>query len=231
MKKTWILGISAFALAFGAVAATGAMAVPMEAKADSEIMKFDFEESSAHRTSGSNSYSSNSYVENGVAIELTYADSVTTGTPIGGAANVLARVAKNTTNSPVIALGPINLEGYKVSQIQFDVKGSKDITLSLEYSTDSVEWTSIYSAAAASSVNTKTSAVFEEVEPTAFMLRFTGTVGSSATSNRDFQLDNIVLLGDSEGDVALESIACPDQAIDVAESVDFADAITFTPAK
>ena len=73
-------------------------------------IEFNFEDESAHRTSGSNSYGStpNVYSQNDVNISLTYADAVTSGSPLVGSANVMGRIAKNTTNSPVILIGPIN---------------------------------------------------------------------------------------------------------------------------
>ena len=73
MKKvfTKIAGLSmGLALAVGVGVAFGGRDAKVAKAADDAFMTFDFEDDSAHRTSGNNSYSStpNQYAQNGVDI-------------------------------------------------------------------------------------------------------------------------------------------------------------------
>ena len=164
----------------------------MAGQAWGQSLTFDFEDNTAHRTSGSNSYSSNSYTENGVTIALTYADAVSSGSPLTGSYHVVGRIAKNTTNSPVVALGPISNTGYRVTGISYNTKGVSAMTMKVYYSTDGTSWTELQSFSMPTSKTSKTVSSLS-VESTNFYLRFNVSVSSSTNSNRDFNLDDIVI--------------------------------------
>lgn len=199
----------------------------------SSIMTFDFEESTAHRTSGNNSYTSNTYTENNSTISLTYADSVTTGSPISGSANILARIAKNTTNSPVVLIGPISsLSSYEITKVSYKQISVSTMTTTSSYSTDGTNWTTIetHTGAGSSAATYGSANSFSVVDPTDFYIKITTTVASSTTSNRDFQIDDINIIGASTSTSDLDSITCSNQTIDVASSVDLKAAIVYDPA-
>ncbi len=171
-------------------------------------LTFDFEDGSAHRTSGSNSYTgTNTYTENGVTITLNYADAVTSGTPISGSANITARVAKNTQNSPTVVIGPIANTGYKITTISFKAKGStKNVFMALHTSSDNTNWTSRSSAKSYSSTTTETINNLA-IEDNNVYLKFTVSVSSSTSSNRDMQLDDIVITRESTGTLTSSDLA------------------------
>lgn len=160
-----------------------------------EQLEFDFEDETAHRNSGNNSYSStpNTYTENGVNISLTYADAVTSGSPLVGNANVMGRIAKNTTNSPVVLIGPINNYGNKITTIYYTIKGVSAMKIVAEYSTDNSTWNTLQTIS--SMPTTKTIKTISNLNITAetVYLRFTVSVTTSTTSSRDFQLDDVIL--------------------------------------
>jgi len=158
-----------------------------------DTITFDFEDERAHRSSGSNSYSSNSYEENGIDIALTYADAVTTGTPLSGSANITGRIAKNTTNSPTIVLGPITNSGNTISSITYKTKGVSTMTMEVSWSSDNSNWTSLQTLSAMPTSSTDESISNLSITASTFYLKFAVSVSSSTSSNRDFQLDNIVI--------------------------------------
>lgn len=230
----WALGLSLAMAGIGA-AVGASQGAPVEAGADSAVfMTFDFEESTAHRTSGSNNYSetANNYSENSTNIELTYADSVTTGSPLSGLANVIGRVKKDSKNNAVALLGPIDCTNFKVTQVAFLAKSVSSLTVTLEYSTDNSTWNSIYSDVGSSTAAKKESSAINLEEPSSLYLRFTSSItngGPSTSSNRDTQLDDIQLIGESLVSKPLKSISCATQNISVAGSVKLADQIVYDP--
>ena len=154
---------------------------------------FDFEDESAHRTEGNNSYSENSYTENGVTISLTYADAVTSGTPLAGTANVVGRIAKKEKNSPVVKVGAISISGKKVTGIAYKTIGMSAMNMSVEYSLNNSTWTNLQTIKGMPTSSTEKSVSDLNITGTSFYLRFTVTVASSTKKNRDFQLDDIVI--------------------------------------
>lgn len=196
------------------------------------VMSFDFEDETAHRTSGNNNYSSpNSYTENSVDINLNYADSVTSGTPLGGSANVLARVAKNTTNSPTITIGPMDLSICTVTGFTYMSKSVGSLTVASSYSTDGTNWTAAESHTGNSTAKSFDSGTLSIESPSAFYIKFVVSVtsGSSTTGNRDSQFDDIAISGEVTSSIPLDSISCNSQNISVASVVDLASAITYSP--
>ena len=207
------------------------------AKADavsSPIMTFDFEDSTAHRTSGSNSYSStaNTYSENGVDIVATYADSVTSGTPLAGSANITARVGKNTKNSPSIVLGPMDLSSYNVTGFTYYAKTVGTLTLTASYSTNGTTWTQAETHAGGTSSTQYSSSTLSVNEPSTFYVKIVVSItnGNSTTSNRDTQIDDIVISGESTSTSSLTGISCSAQTVSVLNTVNLANEITFTPS-
>ena len=158
-------------------------------------IEFDFEDESAHRTSGSNSYGStpNVYSENDVNISLTYADAVTSGSPLAGSANVMGRIAKNTTNSPVILIGPINNTGNKITTLYYTIKGVAAMKMVAEYSNDNSTWHTLQTTSSMPTTKTVKTVSNLSITDNTIYLRFTVSVTSSTSSNRDFQLDDIIL--------------------------------------
>ena len=161
---------------------------------------FDFEDDGAHRSSGNNSYTStNTYNENNSEISLTYADSVPTGSPLNGEANILGRIAKNTTNAPVILIKDIDVSGYTFSSLEFKTKGVAAMGMAVEYKAGSFNgsgaWTSIGTIANMPTQSTDTDKSFDNlgIVEDILSLRFTVSVTSSTSGNRDFQIDDVTL--------------------------------------
>lgn len=96
--------------------------------------KADFEGATEHRTSGNNSYTSNTYTVSGVKWELKYADAVTTGLPLSGKANVMCRIAENTTNKPYILSENLLSKSETVTKVSFLSKLGAKASLVASYS-------------------------------------------------------------------------------------------------
>ena len=235
MKKvfTKIAGLSVgLAMAIGVGVAVGGREAKVAKADEAAFMTFDFEDESAHRTSGNNSYSStpNQYAQNGVDITLTYADSVTSGTPLSGTANVIGRVAKNTTNSPSLVFGPMDLSSYYVSGFSYVAKTPTAFTVTASYSTDGTTWTVGETHTNISSQGTFTSSTLDINEPSSFYLKIVVSVESSTKSNRDGQFDDIKIIGHSTSTKQLDYITCDAQSVDVASTLNLASKIQFTPS-
>lgn len=172
-----------------------------------DSITFDFEDETAHRTSGNNNYNSNNYTENGVSIALTYADAVTTGSPLNGSANVLGRIAKNTTNSPIILIGPIGISNKTVTSIAYDVKGMEAMTQVLAYSLDNINWTDILSLSSLPTSKKTETKDNLSITGSYLYLRWTTSVSSTTGSARDFQFDDVVINTTSSSDPTAPSIS------------------------
>lgn len=98
--------------------------------------KADFEGATEHRTSGNNSFTSNTYTVSGVKWELKYADAVTTGSPLSGNANVMCRIAKNTTNKPYILSENLLSKSETVTKVSFLSDLGTNVSLVASYSTN-----------------------------------------------------------------------------------------------
>ena len=167
---------------------------------------FNFESSGSHRASGNNSYTgTNNYSQNNVSIALTYADAVSSGSPINGSYHVVGRVKSSTTNRPKALIGPINITNRKVTSIAYKTKGATTITMTVEYSLDNSTWESLESYTLESTTQTKGKDNLN-ITGTNLYLRFTGSVSSSTNSNRDFNLDDIVITHEFNS-IAITSIA------------------------
>ena len=161
-------------------------------------MTFDFEDSGAHTTT-TNAYTSHTYSENGFDITCTYFDCISSS-DIGGSYLARGRVAKKTTNSPILEIGPINITGWTITSITYYTKGNTNINqvFATKTNTDNDYVTQISSYSSPSSSTQKTATVSISGK-TSLLLKWTGSVSSSNSSNRDFDIDNIVITYTSSG--------------------------------
>ena len=161
-------------------------------------LTFDFEDNSAHRTSGSNSYAAGPqiYTQHSCSISCTYMDAITSGSPLTGSANAMGRIAKNTTNSPVLKIGPIDLSNTTITGISYNVKGVGAMAQKCAYSTNGTSWTDVVSINGGSmptSKTSKSSSTLSVSGTSTFYVRITTSVTSSTTSNRDVQIDDVTI--------------------------------------
>lgn len=157
------------------------------------IYTANFEGSSEHRSSGNNSYTSTlHYTVGGVQWTLQYADAVTTGGPLNGNANIMARIAKKTTNSPSATTANILSGSTTIKRVTFLMKKVTAVTFTAQYSTDGgATWTDMTYVE-----NTGVEYGYKadlDVTATDFRMKFSWSVSSSTTGNRDQQLDDIVV--------------------------------------
>jgi hypothetical protein len=184
--------------------------------ADEEInyKTFDFETSTAHRTSGSNNYTTAKTYTHFVT-----GDTATSGgdcvNPSGSISgyNYMARM-KSSHKSDTLTLGPISKTvsstAYKTSKITYDIKGPTAVSVQPSYSTDGSTFTNIGSAQSfATSTTNKTATINASgVSMDDFYIRFTVSYSGSSSSNQDSRIDNIKLYGFAEAPAkTLSSIA------------------------
>lgn len=204
------------------------------ARAIDTAITFDFEDEGAHRASGNNSFpaTGNTYEENGVSITGTYNDVITTGTPLQGSANAQLRVGKNTTNSPTLVIGPMSISDFEVTGFSYNTKSVGTLTVASQYSTDGTSWSNGESHAGNSTAAVKSASGLSIENPSSFYLKFTVTItnGSSTTSNRDTQIDEIKVLGNSTSTAVLTEIACDDISVGVTSAANLANGIVYTPS-
>lgn len=97
--------------------------------------KADFEGATEHRASGTNDYTNkNTYTVSGVKWELMHADAVTTGSPLSGNANIMCRIAKNSTNKPYILSENLVSKAETVTKVSFLSKLGTNASLIASYS-------------------------------------------------------------------------------------------------
>ena len=219
------------AMAVGVSVAIGKGSVHKVFATPSTIMTFDFEDDGAHRTSGSNSYNgTNEYSENNVDISLTNTDSVTSGTPINGSANLLGRVAASSTTSCSVLIGPIDLSNYNVTGISYKIQGVSSMSILGQYSVNGTSWTNLESSSSCpSSITTKSYQTLSIEEPESFYFKLTVSVSSSTKSKRDYQFDDLVITGESTSTKSLDSISCSNQEIEVTSNVNLSTQLSFDP--
>ena len=169
-----------------------------------EVYFEGFEEN--HRTSGSNSYTASAKTYGNWT--LTYADAVTSGSPLTGTAHIIMRVAKNTTNSPSLVSKALLSDKVSISKVSWNCKGNTAQTLKVSYSTNGNTWTEKYSAKLTTSKANK-SFTLDNV-PGPIYLKFVVSVASSTGSNRDANIDDITIegtaLSNEETDASLVKI-------------------------
>lgn len=165
---------------------------------DVELYTTGFEDTDKSGTS--NSYTgSHTYTEteSGVKWNMTYADIVSTGTPISGTFNITARVAKNTSNSPVIySDNLLSKEATRISKVTFKSQGDTVHTLKVEYSTNGTDWiASDFNQTLTGTATDYTANINLETPTSTFMLRFTISVSATVSANKDAKIDDIVVYG------------------------------------
>lgn len=155
-----------------------------------------FEGDGEHRANTSNSYNTNTYTVSGVEWTLGFGDSVISGTPLDGSANLLFRISKNTTNSPSATTANLLSTSKTITKITFLSKLGSNVTLTVQYSTDGTTWNTV-TATKDTDVHATYgySATIPDVETSDFRLKYTWSVASSTTSNRDSQLDDVIVYG------------------------------------
>ena len=165
-----------------------------------EVYFEGFEEN--HRTSGNNSYAASAKTYGDWT--LTYADAVTSGSPLTGTAHVIMRVAKNTINSPSLVSKALLSDNVSVTKVSWNCKGNTAQTLKVSYSTDGSNWVEKYSANLTTSKANK-SFTLDNV-PGPIYLKFVVSVASSTGSNRDANIDDITIEGTSSGSGSTEPV-------------------------
>lgn len=176
--------------------------ITTEQQVSSPIYIATFDNDGEHRANTQNSYTStpNSYTVNGATWSLKYADCVTTGTPLSGSANIFARVAKNTTNSPTATTSNIlaSTTGKKtITKLSFFSKLNNSVNLTVYYSIDNeTNWIKLeYIKDADIHETYGYSANIENIQTDNLELKFEWSVSSSNKSARDSQLDEVKIYG------------------------------------
>ena len=199
-----------FTFLIAAIAAILMMAQPGKAVGQTrtvETLTFNFEDQGSYQSNSSNnSYTEGprSYSQHNVTISLYYADAVTSGTPISGTANMMGRVAKKTTNSPTMIIGPIDISEWgTVSKVDFKTNGVNTITEKFFVSTNGTDYTEklsfTLSGNGSSNVLSKTADNLG-LSGESLYLKWTGSVSSADNSNnRDFRIDDIVITYNTGG--------------------------------
>ena len=162
------------------------------------IYSATFEDDSEHRTSGNNSYTSNTYTVGDVKWTLKYSDAVTSGNPLADKAHIIARVAKNTSNQPVAITDNILSRGITLSKMTFLAKLGTNLVLSVSYSTDNTTWIELTCMKDTNvDKNNGYSVDMKELKVDKFYLKFNfnSTGIKAGKSNIDSNLDNVIIYG------------------------------------
>lgn len=158
---------------------------------DGNSIIFDFQEDGAHTTNNNYTIEHN-YTENNANINCMYFDCVA-NTDLGTTYNATGRIAKNTTNSPVLTIGPISIANKKITQISYKIKSTNAITLLSQYKVDNGDWVQMFSETGPTTVETKTKDNLS-LTGNELTLKFTGSVASSTSSNRDVKIGDITIV-------------------------------------
>ena len=148
-------------------------------------------------TSTNNSYTvdAKTYTADGKVWTFVYADLVTTGKPLVGSFNAMARIAKNTTNTPTITTAAIS-ETNKVTKVVFKSTAPATISMKVQYSTDNgVTWVDSDFNQALTTTTTEYTANINASG--SVMIRFAPYVtnGTATSSNRDIKVDDVTVYG------------------------------------
>lgn len=148
-------------------------------------------------TSASNSYTADAktYMADGKVWTFVYADLVTTGKPLVGSFNAMARIAKNTTNTPTVTTAVIS-ETNKVTKVVFKSTAPATISMKVQYSTDNgATWVDSDFNKALTTTSTEYTANINASG--SVMIRFAPYVtnATSTSSNRDIKIDDVIVYG------------------------------------
>ena len=162
--------------------------------------KADFEGATEHNTdpSKNNYVSKNTYTVSGVKWELMYADAVISGKPLSGKANVMCRIAKNTTNKPYILSENLLSKSETVTKVSFLSKPGAKVSLVASYSTDNGStWTPLtITKDATVHATLGYSASLTGVTASDFRLKFEWSKTVTGKSNVDSQIDDICVFAE-----------------------------------
>lgn len=171
---------------------------PVVPGTEAVVYEATFNNSGEYRSSGNNSYTvtEKKYLVSKVLWHLVYTDCVTSGGPLNGIANIMARVAKNTTNSPYVYTDNLLTTSKEITKVTFMSKMGANVTLKVLYSTDGSNWKDLSYAKDPTIHSTLGyTATVSGVTTSDFRLKFQWSVTSSTGSNRDSQLDNVTVYG------------------------------------
>ncbi len=152
-----------------------------------------FEEN--HRVNGNNSYGKGPQIYGDWS--FSYADAVTSGNPLTGNAQALMRIAKNTTNSPIIVSSSLLTSTQTISKICWKCKGPNTITLTTSYSNNGSDWIIGSTGTLSTTAETK-ELVLNDIQGPIY-IKFVATTTSSIKNNRDIQIDDITIEGTNNG--------------------------------
>lgn len=160
------------------------------------LYKADFEGATEHRTSGNNSFTSNTYTVSGVKWELKYADAVTTGKPLSGKANVMCRIKDGTNNKPYILSENLLSKSETVTKVSFLSKLGTKASLVASYSIDNGStWTPLtITKDATVNATLGYSASLTGVTASDFRLKFEWS--RTGTAKVDSQIDDICVFAE-----------------------------------
>ena len=157
--------------------------------------KADFEGAKEHNTdpTKNNYVSKNTYTVSGVKWELMYADAVISGKPLSGNANVMCRIAKNTTNEPYILSENLLSKSETVTKVSFLSKLGANVSLVASYSINNGStWIPLtITKDATVHATLGYSASLTGVTASDFRLKFEWSKTVTGKSNVDSQIDDI----------------------------------------
>lgn len=171
---------------------------PVVPGTEAVVYEATFNNSGEYRSSGNNSYAvtEKTYLVSNVLWHLVYTDCVTSGSPLDGVANIMARVAKNTTNSPYVYTNNLLTTSKEVTKVTFMASLGSNVTLEVYYSTDGTEWNELsYEKDTIVHSTYGYTATVGNITTADFRLKFQWSVASSTGSNRDNKLDNVTVYG------------------------------------
>jgi hypothetical protein len=156
----------------------------------------NFEGESEHRTSGNNSYSSNTYTVTGVTWTLSKADCVTTGSPLSGSAHIICRIKGSSNNGSVVTDDVLKGVSKTLTKLSYESQLATNVTVTVSCSTDNSTWTQVdtYSGTTRASREANISAI-GATDHLYLKFEYVTSDSSSTTTNRDSKLDDVVVYG------------------------------------
>ena len=148
----------------------------------------------------------------------------------------MGRIAKNTKNSPIVKIGPVSITNKKVTGITYKTKGLAAMSMVVAYSLDNSTWSNLQTISGMPTSSTEKTVSNLNISGANFYLRFTVSVSTSTGSNRDFQLDDIVItLEDVPVDLTAFEFANVTPSVTLSKSsstfdADYLQTVTVNPA-
>lgn len=163
-----------------------------------------FEDSGEPDDKSNNNYTTEkTFTLSGIEWKMQYSDIVITGSPAVGKWQWFGRIAKNTTNIPVIWTNEnLTTSTGEITTVDFKATGAATMSLQVYYSLDEGQSWNLASVVLkdGSSWEGKLSTSYKDYVATinksgAIRLKFTCAVEEQTTTNRDMKLDEIVVNG------------------------------------